>query len=178
MNNNLLILGAGCHGKVVKETAEAMNCFDKIEFLDDHFSNAIGRCGDYLKCKDEYKCAFVSFGDNELRMKWLNELSEFGYEVPKLIHPTAYVSPSAVVNEGTIILPKSVINTNAVVEKGCIISIVALVDHDSQLGDGVHINTGAIVKAGCKVNSLKMINAGEVYTNEYELNEYSFEVGV
>ncbi len=178
MNNNLLILGAGGHGKVVKETAEAMNCFDKIDFLDDHSSNAIGRCDDYTKYKDDYKYAFIAFGNNELRMKCLNELSDFGYEVPKLIHPTAYVSPSAVINEGTIILPKSVINTNVVIDKGCIVSVGALIDHDSQLGTGVHINTGAIVKAGCKVHSLKKIYAGVVYSGETKLDDYNFEVGI
>jgi len=43
MKKNLLILGARGHGHVVKETAEAMACFDKIEFLDDHSEKAIGR---------------------------------------------------------------------------------------------------------------------------------------
>lgn len=178
MNNNLLILGAGGHGKVVKETAEAMNCFDKIDFLDDHSKNAIGRCDDYPKYKSHYKYAFVALGNNELRMKWLSELSGFGYEIPTLIHPTAYVSPSSVINEGTSILPKSVINSNAVLGKGCIISIGALVDHDSQLCDGVHINTGAIIKAGCNVHSLKKIDAGEVYSGESKFDNYNFEVGV
>jgi PglD N-terminal domain len=86
MEWSLLILGAGGRGKVVKETAEAMYYFDKIDFLDDHSSNAIGRCDDYIKYKDDYKHAFVGFGNNELRIKWLIELSEFGYEVPTLTH--------------------------------------------------------------------------------------------
>ncbi len=36
MNNNLLIIGAGCFGLAAKETAEAMGCFEKISFLDDN----------------------------------------------------------------------------------------------------------------------------------------------
>lgn len=35
MNKDLLILGAGQYGMVAKEIAEAMNCFQKIDFLDD-----------------------------------------------------------------------------------------------------------------------------------------------
>ena len=32
MNNNLLIFGAGGHGRVVKEAAEALEIFSKIDF--------------------------------------------------------------------------------------------------------------------------------------------------
>ena len=35
-NNNLLILGAGIYGAMVYEIAEAMGCFEKIDFLDDN----------------------------------------------------------------------------------------------------------------------------------------------
>ena len=44
---NLLILGAGGHGRVVKETAVAMGNFDRVDFLDDHSELAIGKCEDY-----------------------------------------------------------------------------------------------------------------------------------
>lgn len=36
LNEKLLILGAGGHGRVVKETAEEMRCFEKIDSLDDY----------------------------------------------------------------------------------------------------------------------------------------------
>lgn len=46
MEKNLLILGASGHGRVVKETAEAMNVFDEIGFLDDNSEMAIGKLND------------------------------------------------------------------------------------------------------------------------------------
>ena len=36
MNRNLLIIGAGIYGIVAKEIAESMNCFEKIDFVDDN----------------------------------------------------------------------------------------------------------------------------------------------
>ena len=166
MNKNLLIIGAGGHGRVVKETAEAMGCFEKINFLDDNSEIAIGKCKDFKQYINEYSYAFVAFGNNELRMKWIENLFEAGFNLPALIHPTAYISPSARIVEGTIICAKAVINTNVVIEKGCIISIGVLVDHDSVVGECSHINTGAIVKAGCKVDKLKKVDAGVVYSGE------------
>jgi len=48
MGKNLLILGAGGHGRVVKETAEAMGLFNSIDFLDDNPESkvALGLCSD------------------------------------------------------------------------------------------------------------------------------------
>lgn len=178
MNNNLLILGAGGHGRVVKETAKAMGYFNKIEFLDDNSEVAIGKCKDFKRFVRDYNYAFVAFGNNDMRMKWIKDLNKVGFKLPKLIHPTAYVSSTARISEGTIICAKAVVNTNAVVGKGSIISIGTLIDHDSFVGECSHINTGAIIKAGCIVSMLSKIDAGIVYDGESGFKEYSFEVGV
>lgn len=178
LKENLLILGAGGHGRVVKETAIAMDCFAKIDFLDDYSDIAIGNCNDYRLFVNKYNYAFVAIGNNEQRMRWLEELIEAGFQIPVLLHPTAYKSPLAMVELGSIICAKAVVNTNAKLEKGCIISIGALVDHDSFVGEGSHINSGAIVKAGCRVDRLKKLDAGRVYSNKKKLKEYSFEVEV
>ena len=42
----LLILGAGGHGKVVKEVAEATGRYEKIDFVDDHSNIAVGKVSD------------------------------------------------------------------------------------------------------------------------------------
>lgn len=178
MNKNLLILGAGGHGRVVKETAEAMGCFDKVDFLDDNSELAIGKCTDFQDYVDKYANAFVAFGNNELRSKWIADVVNAGFKLPTLIHPTAYVSPSATIGEGSIVIAKAAVNTNVVIDKGCIINHGALVDHDSFIGECAHINTGAIIKAASKVERLKRVDAGMVYSREKKVEEYSFEVGV
>lgn len=166
MNKNLLILGAGGHGSVVRDTAVVMGKFRKVDFLDDNSEVSIGKCLEVGKFINEYTYAFVAFGDNKLRMKWLEKLTEEGFRVPVLIHPTAYVSSLANIQEGSVVCAKAVVNTNARVKRGSIISIGALVDHDSVIGEYSHINSGAIVKAGCKVERLKKIDAGAVYFNK------------
>ena len=93
-------------------------------------------------------------------------MNEAGLKIPVLIHPTAFVSPSARISEGTIVCAKAAVNTNSVVEKGCIISICALADHNSRVGECSHINAGAIVKAGCVVDKLIKVNTGIVYCGE------------
>lgn len=165
MNNKLLILGAGGHGRVVKETAKAMGCFEKIDFLDDNSKDAIGNCIDYKKYAEEYANAFVALGNNERRKEWLEALRSAGYKLPVIVHPTAYVSTKASVGEGSFIGAKAVVNVNSIIEQGCILGIGALADHDSLVGEYSYINAGAIVKAGCKLNELMKVDAGEVYSS-------------
>lgn len=55
MNDSLLIFGSGQYGCIAKEIALSMNCFEKINFLDDNDKNAIGKIKDYKKFNDSYK---------------------------------------------------------------------------------------------------------------------------
>lgn len=160
---NLLIIGAGGHGNVIKEIAEDIG-YERIGFIDDINPNALGKIKDVEKFKN-YQEAFVSIGNNTIRNKLLSLLKEVGYHIPILIHPTAYVSKSAVIEEGTVIEPKAIVNTHTKVGKGSIVSVGAIIDHDVSLGKCVHINAGAIVKAGGKVEDFEKLDAGKVREN-------------
>lgn len=166
MEKNLLILGAGGHGRVVRETAEAMNVFDKIDFLDDNSEMAIGKLNDITELSKEYRYAFVAIGNNELRMEWIQRVETLGYILPVLIHPKAIVSPSASVYPGTIVTMESLVQTNVVIEKGCIVGTGSIIDHDSFIGYGTHVDCGAIVKSHCVVMSNKKIKSGTIITRE------------
>ena len=151
----LLIIGAGGHGKVVAEAAEA--CGYSVAFLDDN--PGIGVVGTFEEAgviSLQYDGTIISIGDNEKRKVLMEQLSN----PISLIHPLAYVSPSAEIGVGSIILPGAVIHTNAKIGCGCIISIGALIDHDAEIGDYCHINTGAVVSAGAKVLRGTKVTAG------------------
>lgn len=159
---NLLIVGAGGHGKVVKKVAEAVGIYGKIDFVDDHSPDAVGKIGDLEVLHEHYDFAFVGIGNNRLRGELMHKLEDIGYEIPVLIHPTAYVSRSAAIEKGTVVEPKALVNANSHVGAGCIISVGAIVDHDVVLGECVHANAGAIVKAGAIVEGERKLEAGEV----------------
>lgn len=166
MNKNLLILGAGGHGRVVKEIAEAMGTFEKIDFLYDHSELAIGSLADNEKLAGEYSYAFPAFGDSKLRMRWMEKLEENCFTIPVLVHPSAFISPSASVYPGSVIEARAMINSNTVIERGCIVDLGSIVDHDSFIGFGCHIDCGAIVKAHCVVLAHRKIESGQVVTRD------------
>ncbi|SCW77110.1 sugar O-acyltransferase, sialic acid O-acetyltransferase NeuD family [Lachnospiraceae bacterium C10] len=156
---SILIIGAGGHGQVVAECAEACG-YEKINFLDDYHPDAVGVIDQLEAAATNYDGVIVSIGNNEIRRKLITRLQNINAPLMSLIHPRAYVSPTVAIGPGSIVLPGAVIHTNVHIGIGCIVSIGALVDHDAIVEDFSHINTGAIVGAGKRANG--KVEAGQV----------------
>ena len=159
----LLILGAGGFGQMAKETALELG-YEQVVFLDDAADgeDVIGRCCDYILRHEEYPVAVAAFGNNKTRLYWTDKLLEAGYQVPALVHPSAVVSPSAVLESGCFVMQRAVVNTHTRIERAALINSGAVVDHDSVVCAGAHVGLGSIVKANCTIESGRKVEAGEV----------------
>jgi len=160
----LIILGSGGYGRVVADVAAQTGKYQEIAFLDDNSTAAdvLGTCASFLEHKNQDTEFYPAFGNNELRLKWLDKLVENRCRVATIIHPTAYVSPVATIGEGTVVLPRACVNTASEVKRGCIINMGAMVDHNCVIGEGCHICLGAVVKANNNLPACTKIEAGEV----------------
>lgn len=158
----LLILGAGGYGQTVVDVAFQLNKFDEIAFLDDKATGekVLGVCSDYKKFKEWN--IYPAFGNNTSRIEWIERLQNEQISIPQIIHPTAYVSPTAKLGIGNVVLPNAIINTNCSIGNGCIINCGSIIDHDCVIEDGVHICLGAIIKAENRIKKCDKIEAGEV----------------
>ena len=168
----LLILGAGGYGKTVWDVAKQLGIYEEIHFLDDNQTGGLvlGKCEEYAAFADAQTEVYPAFGNNETRMRWLKVLQEAKTPIPTLVHPRAYVSPTARLGMGTVVLPMAVVNTGVQVGSGCIVNIGALIDHDSILEDGVHLAPGAIVKAENRIPEKMKVDSTQVIENrEYPL---------
>lgn len=163
MNKNLLIIGAGQYGLLVRELATALESFHKIDFLDDSKEIAIGKIGEYEAFAGEYSYAFAAIGKADLRMQWVEKLEKAGFDVPVLISPMAYVSPSAKLGAGTVVEPMAVVHANTEIGKACIISAHSTVNHNSVCGDGCHIDCGAVIGSNSIVPCGTKVKYGEVF---------------
>lgn len=158
----LLIIGAGGHGQVVKEIAETCG-YEAIDFLDDNSPNAVGKINEASNLAPNYDGVIVGIGNNTIRRDITTQLEKIeGINLVTLIHPTAFISKSAIIGKGTVVEPNATINANSKIGEGCIISVGTVIDHDCSIGYFSHINSGAICMAGSKVESFAKVNAGEV----------------
>ncbi|WLW59423.1 acetyltransferase [Achromobacter aegrifaciens] len=87
-------------------------------------------------------------------------LRNHGFTLPPLIHPTAYVAPSAQISEGCQLLANSMIGSAARVMRDCIINSSANIDHECLLSPGVHVAPGATLCGCVSVGENTMIGAG------------------
>ena len=164
----LIIIGAGKYGKEIEDIAEQMNQFASIAFLDDNpkADNVIGKCADFERYHDHDTAFFVAFGDNDFREKISLTLTSKGVVPINIIHPTAYISPKAILGQGISILPKAVVNTYTTIKDGCMINTGAIVDHDCIIEPYTHVCVGAIVKADNHIPAKMKIEAGVVVERE------------
>lgn len=154
----LVILGAGGYGRTVADIAEQLGYTTII--LDD--ADPVHPLSSFQSYINSSTTFIPAFGNNAFRMEWINRIEESGGQLATLIHPTAYISLTAIINPGSTILPHAIVNTDVVVGKGCIINLGAIVDHGCILEEGVHICLGAIVKGENRIERLSKIEAGEV----------------
>ena len=169
----LILIGAGGYGKTVADVASQLNIYDYISFLDDNSTDdkVVGRCADYVRFVDDNTVFYPALGNNEARIRFIDQLVAINAKIATIIHPSAYVSPTAKIAEGVVVLPKSIVNTDVVIERGCIINCGAIVDHGCVISSGAHICLGAIVKAENRIPAYMKIEAGEVVENrKFPLN--------
>lgn len=162
---NLLILGAGSQGHVVRETAEAIGIFEKIAFLDDNreLPGVLDTLVNYRNYLEDFPVAFVAIGDNHLRQVLIEQLEQAGFIVPVLRHPTATISPTAQAGAGTIFEAKTIVNASVIIGKGVILASASIVDHGAALGDYVHLAAGAMVQKGAVVPDGTKVGSGTIY---------------
>ena len=172
--NDLVIIGAGGHGKVVADIAEKCG-YSQIVFQDDDPKEK--SCGDYTivgKSCDavRYPSAdfIVTVGDAAVRRRVLTELENAGLRLATLIHPNAAVARGSEIGAGSVIMAGAVVGPGTKIGRGCIINTCASVDHDCVVGDFVHVSVGAHVAGTVTIGDNTWIGAGATVSNNIEIS--------
>jgi sugar O-acyltransferase (sialic acid O-acetyltransferase NeuD family) len=169
----LLILGAGGHAKVVAETAIVSGIATRVVFLDDCCTSpfvslsapecdVIGPLALALEpaIRTQFDSAVVAIGASATRLEWIDKLQSLGYNLPSIIHPTAWISSSAQIEPGSVVFAHATVQAQASIGPGTILNTGCSVDHDSQLCHAVHVCPGARLAGGVYVGSRSWIGIG------------------
>lgn len=170
-SKTLIIIGASGHGKVIADIAIA--CGYKIKgFLDDDKSKK--ECYGYqvlggTDAIDEFSdCVFIiAIGSNKIRKDIVKKHENLKFAV--LIHPSAMVSPTVQIKEGTVIMPKVVINAATTIGSHSIINTASVVEHDCEVGNYVHVSPNATICGTCRIGDSVWIGAGSTVINNIKI---------
>ena len=166
MSRVLTILGAGGHGRVVADCAEAVGWSD-IRLFDDRPDAAeaspwpvAGTIDDVMNRLGAFDGVVVGVGANPARLDWTRRITGAGGKIATLIHPRATVSRHALIGPGSVVFAGAVVNIGARIGQAAIINTGATVDHDCALEDGVHVSPGAHLAGGVRVGAESWIGVG------------------
>lgn len=188
---DVVIVGAGGHGREVFATIDAINSVEPIwhvvGFVDDDPTHPerVQRLGSRLLgglgWLDEHPSTHaLGLGTPDARAAVARRFAEAGMEPATLVHPGATVGPDVRLGDGVVIFDRCTVTTNVRIGDHTHLNVGCAVQHDSTVGrfvqfspgvlvngdctvgDGAFLGTGAIVTRGCTVGERARVGAGAV----------------
>ena len=164
---DIVVVGFGGHAKSVVDCIERMGKYHIVGYTD------------YLKQTTEYaylgtdeqletiynsgvRNAVIGvgyLGKDDLREKLYSHLKEIGFALPVIVDPSATVSNSAKIGEGSFVGKNAVINAEAQIGKMVILNTSSIVEHECIVGDFVHIAVAAVLCGQVKVGKAAFVGA-------------------
>jgi len=183
MKNKLKIIlfGAGGHALSAIDVIEKTKKF-KILFIVDKFEGLLGKYKVYKENKniDHYKKytnkVFISIGqikDSNPRKILYERLIKKKYILPKIISPFSYVSNTAKIGNGTIVMHHALINSSAQIGENCIINSKTLVEHGVKVEDNCHLSTGSIINGDCYIKKNSFVGSNSTIIQGVTIGEKS-----
>lgn len=176
----MYLYGASGHAKVIIDALSASG-IEVDELFDDDLSiNEL--MGIPVKhVWNNESPVIISIGNNFTRKQIAEKLNcSFG----NAIHPSAIISPHALIGEGTVLMQGAILQSCSHVGKHCILNTGATVDHECviedyvhvspqatlcgnvHIGEGAWIGAGAVVRPGVKIGRWSTIGAGSVVISD------------
>ena len=178
---NIVIIGAGGHGRVVLDILRNNHQFDIAGFLDAntalHGKEVCGTkvLGDISLSQhfDELGVggAIIAIGDNMIRNAYASKLEEAGINLVSAIHPSANIAQTAQVGKNIVIAAGANICTLAKIEDSAIINTGCIIDHESIIHRSAHICPGVRIAGHVTVKPYAFIGIGATIINGITIGE-------
>lgn len=167
-NEPIVLIGGGGHSLVVMETCLQLGLSIAGVYDDDprcvattqtlcnisDSPRSIPRLGDLSEvqqCDSGYRW-IISLGNLQQRAALIEKLAPLQAKpVDAIVHPSAYVSPSATIECGSFISPGAIVHSCAHIGPHAIVNTRAVVEHECSIGTNVHIAPGSVLGGRVRV---------------------------
>lgn len=173
VEDRYIVLGAGGHAKIVLDILKKQGKF--IYGLTDASIPKGETCMGYPVIGDDTELPFLlkkgicnavmgigHVGYPKVRNSVYKKTLEIGFSFPNLIHPTAVIADTVEMGEGSLFAAQCVVNADAKIGTLCIVNTLAVIEHEVNIGDGVHIAPHATVLGQASVGQNSFIGAGSI----------------
>ncbi|HAL47143.1 MAG: hypothetical protein FI707_14860 [SAR202 cluster bacterium] len=162
------VYGAAGGALTLKEALEFEGVCEVVCFLDDNVSSR-AMLSDLPIFHGRHLCDLSTQGvrsiaceiaDGRIRHRLLTRCLESNLELITIVHPMAYVAPSARLGKGNYVKSGACVETNVRVGDCCIIDNGVTVAHDSVIGNGCHLAPGATLGSRVVVEDYAVVGIG------------------
>lgn len=176
-SESIILIGGGGHALVVLEAAIESQRSVRGFFDDDAHAVAwsraqLGRLGGldqavrHLAFEDS-ESFVIAVGGLELRRRVIEAMAAPvppGGHAPRaaaaVVHPRAWVSPSATLGVGVYVGPGAIVHAHARIADHAIINSGAIVEHECDIGENAHIAPGAVLGGNVQVGADTLVGIG------------------
>jgi UDP-perosamine 4-acetyltransferase len=166
---DIVIVGAGGHGKVVLDALLCQGRDRAIGFLDADPAthgktvcgldviggpNALGRLH-----KSGVRGVIVAIGNNRVRQQYAAEAIAGGFELVTVIHPRATIARSAAIGRGVFIAAGVVVCADAKLADNVIVNTSAVVDHECDIAAASHVAPAAVLTGRVRIGERAFVGA-------------------
>lgn len=177
----IAILGNGGHSKVIQDIIACYAAYEIIAILDDKYEfvtklNGITYAPLFYinQMITEDLKIIVAIGDNNTRRMFSKKINVDPSQYLTVIHPTAVISPTAVIGHGTVVMPHALIHTDSVIGNQCIINTGSIIEHDNVIGNYTHICPNATLTGNVSVGEGVQIGASVTVIPGVDIGHWSF----
>lgn len=161
------IYGSGGAGKELKEMAELIGKWDEVVFIDDMTEPDIFKgikrmpfdCFKKLYSVDIAEVT-VSLGEPAYKVMLRERVMQVGYRMANVIHPTAWISPTATIGNGVTMDYGVNVNADCTIGDGVSIMGFSAIGHDTIIEENTQISAGVLISGHCFVGRNTFIAAG------------------
>jgi acetyltransferase EpsM len=177
MDKKLVIIGNGGHSRVISDIVRDSGIYEILGYLDDNPERE--RIGPLTIASDLYNNRadlqfVIAIGNNAVRKRLVNDVLNLPKEAfAILVHSKAIVSGSAIIKEGSVVMPGAIINANAKIGGHCIINTAAIIEHDCKVKDFVHVSPAAALSGNVLVEEGVHLGSGSVVIPGKRIGQWS-----
>ena len=152
----MVIIGAGGYGRLTLDVLVASGFGSLVlGFYDDAHAalpaqvrgfpvlGDVGMLKSMLSVEEVH--VVVAITDNGTRLRMANSVRALGASFFTAVHPMAYVSPEAMIGDGSVVAAGAVLHPDVAVGSHCYVGPRSVVDREAVVGAGAWLAAGAVV---------------------------------
>lgn len=167
---DVVIMGAGGHGKDIRAIIEAHHDFNFAGYYDDRIgqSKVLGPISSYIPKPNTYHV--IGVNSPSVRENIALRLKDYtAFIAPPIVHPSASVGVNVRLSEGVVIGAGAVLTTNIVVKQHTHINVNATISQGTYIGAFSTVSPGANICGSCHIGEKTWIGAGATIINLMEI---------